>query len=194
MLGFASAGGTRLGNVVHYVVVSRFLQPTTFGEFNGATSPRVKEIMQIFSRAGFPTAATSNMDAWQKTHAAWISPIANALYVVNCDGHLLAHSPNVLRLAVHAIHEGFRVLRALGIPITPSKLRMWEWIPESISVRLLMLWAVANHFKTVAAAHTAAAADEMRQIAVEFQALSLSAAIATPAMDEPRSYIPSNPR
>ena len=190
VLGFAGAGGTRVGNVVRYAVVSRFLQPTTFAELDGASSARLQEIRQIFSNAGFPTASTSNMDAWQKTHVAWISPLANALYKVNCDNHLLARSPDVVRLAVQAVREGFNVLHCLGMPITPAKLRLWEWIPESLLVRFLILWAGTNHFKTVAVEHTAAATDEMQQIAHEFQTLAVSASIATPAIDELRSYIP----
>lgn len=192
VLGFAGAGGTRVGNVVRYVVVSRFLQPTTFGELDGSGSERLREIMQIFSRAGFPTASTPNMDAWQKSHVAWISPLANALYKVNCDNHLLARSPDAVRLVVRAVREGFNVLRCLGIPITPAKLRMWKWIPESLLTRSLMLWADTKHFQTAAVEHTAAAIDEMGQLANEFHMLALSTSIATPAIDELRSFIPAS--
>ena len=190
VLGFAGAGGSRVASVVRYVLVSRFLQPTTFGELDGSSSERIKKIMRIFRDAGFPTALTSNMDAWQKSHAAWISPLANALYMVNCDNRALASSPRALRLTVRAVREGFSVLRALGISVTPTKLRVWEWIPESLLVRCLMLWAGTNHFSTVAVEHTAAATDEMRQIADEFQILAMSAAMVTPAINELRSFIP----
>ena len=189
-LGFAGAGGTLVGNVVRYVVVSRLLQPTTFGEPDGSSSARIKEISRVFRSAGFPSTLTPNMDAWQKTHVAWISPLANAIYRVNCDNHVLARSPYVVQLVVRAVREGFSVLRALGIPITPAKLQLWEWIPQSLLVRSLMLWADTNHFKTVAVEHTAAAADEMYQIAEEFRTLAVSASIATPAINELRSFIP----
>lgn len=191
VLGFAGAGGTLVGHVVRYVVVSRLLQPTTFGELDGTNSERLKEIMHAFRGAGFPTSTTSNMDAWQKSHVAWISPIANALYRVNCDNHVLARSPDVVRQAVRAVREGFRVLRSLGIPITPAKLQMWGWIPESLLVRSLMWWADTNHFRTAAVEHTAAAADEMHQLAEEFRTLAVSTPIATPAIDELRSFIPA---
>ena len=190
VLGFAGAGGTRVSNVVRYVVVSRLLQPTTFGELDGSRSARLKEIMRVFRGAGFPTAFTSNMDAWQKTHVGWVSPLANALYMVNCDNHALARSPDVVRLAVRAVREGFSVLRTLGTPVTPARLRMWEWIPESLLARCLMLWADTNYFRTVIVEHTVAAADEMRHIAEEFRTLAVSASIATPAIDELRSFIP----
>lgn len=190
VLGFAGAGGTLVGHVVRYVVVSRLLQPTTFAELDGSSSARLREIMRIFSRAGFPTAFTPHMDAWQKTHVACISPLANALYKVDCDNHLLARSPHVVQLTVRAVREGFNVLHALRIPITPAKLRMWEWIPESVLTRLLMLWAATDHFRTVAVEHTATATDEMRQIADEFRTLALSTPVPTPAMDALRSCIP----
>ena len=83
ILGFAGAGGMRIGHVVRYVVVSRLLQPTAFDELDGSKSARLKEIMQIFSRAGSSTASTPKMDAWQKTHVAWISPVENAMYKVD---------------------------------------------------------------------------------------------------------------
>lgn len=191
LLGFAGAGGTRVGHVVRYVVVSRWLQPTTFGALDGSSTERLKEIMQIFRDAGFPTAFTSDMNAWQKTHAAWISPLANALYMVNCDHQLLARSPRVAQLAVQAVREGFAVLRALGVPVTPVKLQMWDWIPKWLLVRFLMLWANTDHFKTVAVEHTAAATDEMRQIADECLSLARSTAVLTPAIDELRSFIPA---
>ena len=190
VLGFAGAGGTRVGNVVRYVVVSRLLQPTTFGELDGSSSARLKKIMHVFRGAGFSTAFTSNMDAWQKTHVGWVSPLANALYMVNCDNHVLARSPHVARLAVRAVRESFGVLRTLGIPVTPAKLRMWEWMPESLLVRSLMLGADTNYFRTVIVEHTLAATNEMRLIAEEFRTLAVSVSIATPALDELRSFIP----
>ena len=127
---------------------------------------------------------------WQKTHVGWVGSLANALYRVNCDNHVLARSPHVARLAVRAVREGYSVLCTLGVSVTPPKLRMWQWIPESILVRSLMLWADTNYFRTVIVEHTVAATDEMRQIAEEFRTLTVSASIATPAIDELRSFIP----
>ena len=191
VLGFAGAGGTRVGNVVRYMIVSRFLQPTTFGELDGSKTSRLKKIMRVFRYAGFPTALTSNMDAWQKTHVAWVSPVANAIYMMNGDNHKLAQTPQSVHLLVRAVREGFQTLRALGTPITPGKLRMWEWMPERLLVGLLRLWADTNHFKTVAVEHAMAASDEMGQIADEFRALIESTSLKTPAIDELRSFIPS---
>jgi len=190
LLGFPGAGGTRIGPLVRYVVVSRLLQPTTFGEINGAASPRIREIMEAFRAAGFPVAFTPNMNAWQKTHVAWVSPVANAIYGVNGDHHKLARSPQIVHLLVRGVREGFQVLKHLQIPITPVKLRMWEYLSEDLLVRLICRWADTNHFKTVAVEHTLAAADEMRQLAHEFKTLVALTPINTPALDELRSYIP----
>lgn len=190
VLGFAGAGGTLVGHVVRYIVVSRFLQPTTFGELDGASSARLQELKHAFHDAGFPTALTSNMDAWQKTHVGWVSPIANALYMVNCDSTVLARSPHVLRMAVRAVREGFSALRTMGIPVTPTTLRIWECVPESLLVRSLMFLAGTKYFRTVIVEHTVSASDEMRLIADEFRTVIESASIATPAIDELRSFIP----
>lgn len=116
--------------------------------------------------------------------------MANAIYWGNGDHHKLARSPQIVHLLVRGVREGFQVLKHLQIPITPVKLRMWEYLPEDLLVRLLCRWADTNRFKTVAVEHTLAAADGMRQLAHEFKTLAALTPINTPALDELRSYIP----
>ena len=80
LLGFPSAAGSLAGHIVRYTVVSGLIQPMQLGEPDGRISSRLRNIVRLFKQAGFPTAISRNMDAWQKTHVALISPIANALY------------------------------------------------------------------------------------------------------------------
>lgn len=190
VLGFAGAGGFRHGHVVLYTVVSRLLQPTTFGEPAGSRSPRLRSIMKVFHDAGFPTAFTSDMDAWQKTHVAWVGPVANAIYMAGGDNINLARSPEIPILLVRAVREGFEVLRRLGIPITPGKLRVWSIMPEAILVRAIRFWASTDHFRTVIVEHTLAAPDEMRQLAKDFSRLAEAASLITPSINTLRSFIP----
>jgi 2-dehydropantoate 2-reductase len=170
--------------------VSRLLQPITFGKIDGSASSKLKEIMEIFRAVGFPTAFTPNMNAYQKTHVAWFSPVAKEIYMVNGDNHQLSRSPHIVRLLVRAVREDFQVLQSLQIPITPAKLQMWKWMPEGLMVQILRLWANTNHFRTVAVEPTLAATDEMRQLADEFRFLAVSISIKTPAIVELRSFIP----
>ncbi len=39
VIGFAGAGGQKIGSIVKYKIVSRFLQPTTFGELDRSKTP-----------------------------------------------------------------------------------------------------------------------------------------------------------
>lgn len=183
LVGFAGAGGTRAQGVVYYHVVSPLLQPTTFGEPEGGVTERVTALAGVFKRAGFPTAVCSDMDAWQKTHVAWVSAMANGLYMAGGSGEALASRPDVVRLTVLAIREGFAVLRALGIPVTPGRLRALERIPLPILVAALRAWARTKHFDAIATRHTLAAFDEMEMVSTDFQSLARSAMASTPALD-----------
>jgi len=183
LVGFAGAGGTRVDGVVYYHVVSRHLQPTTFGEPEGGVTERVKALARVFGQAGFPTAVCSDMNAWQKTHVAWVSPLANGLYMAGGSGRALAGRPDVVRLTVRAIREGFAVLRALGVRVTPGRLRAFERIPLPVLVAVLRTWACTRHFDTIATRHTLAAFDEMEMVSTDFQSLARSAALPTPALD-----------
>lgn len=167
-----------------YHIVSPLLQPTTFGKPAGEVTERVKRLAQIFRQAGFPVAVSPAMKAWQKSHVAWVSPVANALYMVGGNGSLLANRPDVVCLMVQAIREGFAVLMALGVPVTPSKLTAFNWLPLPLLVCVLRIWARTKHFDTVATRHTLAAFDEMELVSQDFQTLARTSGIETPVLDQ----------
>ena len=87
------------------------------------------------------------------------------------DPQKLSQMPEALHLIVRAMREGFQVLHALGIPITPAKLRVWSWLPEAIAVALLRKWVQMRQFE-IMVGHANAARDEMQRLAQEFQALA----------------------
>lgn len=128
------------------------------------------------------------MDAWLKTHAAWVSPFANAIYAAGGSNYRLAHTPKALHLLVRAINEGFHVLDALGVPVTPRRLRLLRAIPCTLLVAALRLVVGTKMVEILATRHANAAREEMAQLALEFATLAGSAGVATPAMDELRRY------
>ncbi|MBA3074307.1 MAG: ketopantoate reductase family protein [Anaerolineae bacterium] len=189
LLGFAGAGGTRKDGVVTYHVVSPILQPTTLAEPDGTKSERIKQISKLFENAGFPTAICSNMEGWQKTHVAWISAVANAILAAGGDGKALSQRPDLLKLLVDAIHEGFDVLHKLSIPVTPIKLKILTAMPKGLTQFILKLWSKTQHFDTIATSHTLAAYSEMKLLSEDFQAIARSASIPTPALDRLHQYM-----
>jgi 2-dehydropantoate 2-reductase len=184
LIGFAGAGGNVVNGVVRYHVVTPILQPTTFGEPERGITERVKRLANEFKRAGFPTAVCSDMESWQKSHSAWVGPMANSLYMVGGSGVALANRPAVILLLIQAIRESYSVLRALGFPITPAKLKAFELIPAPILVSILRMWARTKHFDTVATQHTLSGFDEMSVLSNDFQLLARSTNVPTPALDK----------
>ena len=128
-------------------------------------------------------ATSTNIEAWLKTHAAEISPVANAIYMAGGDNYRLARNHDGLVLLVRAIREGYRVLRALGVPITPANHRIFNWIPELILVALMRRLLNTRTAEIEIAGHANAARDEMKHIADEFRALARTTPVATPAID-----------
>jgi len=192
LLGFPNAGGMRQGAVVRYQIAKS--QPISLGELDGQLTPRLAQIAQVFRTSSFQVTSCANMDAWLKTHVALVSPIANALYLTGGDNFRLARTRDGLVLLVYAIREGFRVLRADGIPITPARYRILEWIPEPLLVSGLRRLFNTEQANLVMAQHANAARDEMKFLADEFRCLVVQSGLATPAIDRLYAYIdPSMP-
>jgi 2-dehydropantoate 2-reductase len=189
LLGFVGAGGIREGHLVRYVIESERGQPTTFGELDGRTTPRLEQVVAAFKGAGFPVAICANMDAWLKTHVAEISPTANAVYLAGGDNYRLARTRDGVVLMIRAIREGYKVLQALGIPITPSNHKIVNWIPEPLLVPLVRKMLANKDVELKATGHANAARHEMKQIADEFRTLARKTSVPTPAMDRLYTYI-----
>lgn len=190
LLGFPGAGAVKEGGVIRYLIMSAREQPTTIGEVDGRRSPRVESIAETVKRAGFPVTICSNMDAWLKTHVAEIIPTANALFMAGGDPDRLAQNREALVLMLRSIREGYRVLRAHGIPITPGNHRIFEWLPEWLLLAVARQ-QVAGKEAAIKVGHARQARAELKLLADEFQALASGTSVPTPATDQLNEYIAS---
>lgn len=194
LLGFPGAGGQReAGGLVRYRLASA-VQPTTIGELDGRTTPRLAQIEEALRSAGLPVTVCRRIDAWLKTHVALVSPLANAIYLAGGSNYRLAETRDGLVLLVRAVKEGLRVLRALKIPITPPGYNVLALLPEPLLVALLERRMGSPAVELAAARHANAARDEMQALAEEFRALARLSRVKTPSIDTLFCYLdPANP-
>lgn len=188
LLGFPGAAAVRKEHVLRYLITSVREQPTTIGELDGTRSPRLEAIRDALNGAGFPTRISPNMDAWLRTHVAEISPTALALYMAGGEPERLARTRDALVLMLRAIREGYRVLSALGIPITPGSHRVFKWLPEPLLLRL-MRRMVERDETAIKIGHARGARGEMTLLAREFRELIERTRIPTPAIDTLERYL-----
>jgi 2-dehydropantoate 2-reductase len=183
MLGFPAAAGRRIGPVVRYVQVKSSIQVTTLGELDGGMTMRLEQAALALETAGFQVAICDDMDAWLKTHAASILPLAAAIYMAGGDNYRMARTQDALVLIVRGMREGYRALRGLGIPIVPGYFRAVDWIPEPLLVAYLKRRMGTERVELVVASHANAARDEMQELAREFALLVDASGVETPALD-----------
>jgi 2-dehydropantoate 2-reductase len=188
LLGFPGAAAVGRDRTIDFLILSRREQPTTMGELDGTRSRRVEAIAQALESAGLPVSICRNMDAWLKTHAAEISPTANALYMTGVDVHRLARTRDALVLMLRAIREGYRVLRALGIAITPASHRIFEWLPEPLLL-VVMKRMIESDTASLKIGHALGARREMKVLADELRTLAARTSISTPASDRLDEYV-----
>lgn len=189
VLGFAGAGGSRDGHLVRYHVLPRWQQATTVGELDGQLTPRLAAIVQALMAAGFPVATSTRMAAWLKTHVAWTLPVSTALYMSAGDVYRLARTRDALVLLVRAVRENLRVLRTLGIPITPASLSVFDWLPEPLLVVWLRWLFATPTAELVIARHANAARDEYQALADDWRTLADRAGVPTPVGERLDGFI-----
>ncbi|MGC9399562.1 MAG: ketopantoate reductase family protein [Anaerolineae bacterium] len=188
LLGFPGAAGERDGHVVRYLAREGRPAPV-IGEINGTITPRLLRIAEVLGEISSEVTCSDDIDAWLKTHVALVSPIANALYMAGGDIYRLAETRDALVLLVRGIREGFCVLRALDVPITPAKYRALDWIPEPLLLAALRRMLSTEVAELGLQRHANAARDEMQQLAEEFRLLAHEAGVHTPVLDVLCSHV-----
>lgn len=111
------AGRLDEDGTVRYIQVAQ--QPTVIGP--GHAGDVAKAALRS---AGFPLAATANMDAWLKTHAVFIAAFESALAAASGDAISLASDRAAVSELVRAVRDGLTKLHGLGVPILPAALRI----------------------------------------------------------------------
>jgi 2-dehydropantoate 2-reductase len=186
LIGFPYAAGYLRGHIVHCLAGAEGDERAVpFGEVDGRITDRTRWVAQVLASApGFSARIRTDMDVWLKYHVALLMPsLVPALYLAGTDCRRLARTRDAVLLAVLAGREGFRVLRALGLPVTPSGLRVLEWLPEPILVPLLQRVLADDKMEVALAQHARSAPDEMKYLAEEFRALARTTSVPTPVMD-----------
>jgi 2-dehydropantoate 2-reductase len=181
LLGFPGAGGTLEDQTVRYAMIAQ--QPTTVGEPSGMRTHRLAEIADLFGNAGFPTRTCSNMDAWLKTHAFFVTAVSGAIYMVGGDCRKLSGDYEALALMTQGVREGLAAIRALGLTVTPLPLRaLFNWLPPSFAIGYWRRFLVAPTADWVFGRHARSASGEMAEIANDCRALLERCGIEAPAL------------
>ena len=186
VLGFGGTTGEKRGDVIYHYVDEENGQvgKIWLGELDGQISPTTAELSTILDDAGFTTELLEDMDAWLKTHAAVVLPVAFGLYLCNGSNFRLAKTRDAILMTYRGIKEGLKVLRKLDIEITPKKYRTMALVPEPIAIAYLRKFFGSEFARVGLAVHANNAKDEMYFLAEEFKVLIKQSGYDTPNLDQ----------
>ncbi|HEY3315991.1 MAG TPA: hypothetical protein VGL40_12035 [Bacillota bacterium] len=87
-----------------------------------------------------------------------------------------------MRLLISAVREGFRSLGALGVPVTPPRLRVIKAIPDLALLAVLRRAMGTRRSELVMMRHADVARAEMKVLADELMAVVKAAGVDAPAL------------
>jgi 2-dehydropantoate 2-reductase len=166
LFGFPAAGGVLDGATVRYLRIRQ--QQTMVAEPDGRATRRIRGLRDALRHAGFPTSITADFEGWLLGHAAFIVPIAYALYRCGTDAEQLAADSHTLRVMVLATRQAFRALGRPGNAQIPLNLRaLYLRLPAGTAVAYWRRVMAGPRGELWFAAHCRAAPEEMQGIAAQ---------------------------
>ncbi len=180
--GFPAVGGTRDGPIIKYVLIAQ--QKTMLGEPSGAMSSRGRLLRDTLESAGFPTQTSADIDAWLVGHAAFVVPIAFALYRVGVDPPRLAADRPTMRLMVNGTRQAFNALQSAGNTEIPSNLRVLYRLPNFLVIAYWRRVLASPRGELWFGAHSRAAREEMQTLAQQLLVSVRATGRATPDLDQ----------
>jgi ketopantoate reductase len=180
MLGTAFAGGKRDGSPIRAITRNWLSAP--FGEIDGKITPRLKRLVAVFRQAGLKARTSAAIVDFQMTHAASVALIAKLVIEHGCNPSALARSEAELKLFFQARSEAHHVLRALHHRIVPWAEVVLGMMPGFLQFAALRALLRSKFGEVGMAWHCSQALDEMRQLALELQALVDRAGLPVPAI------------
>ncbi|AHH19959.1 putative 2-dehydropantoate 2-reductase [Nocardia nova SH22a] len=184
--GFPAALADMRDQVLEYVVVPRFLrftQITTIGRIDGRSTPELHAIRNAFDRSGIPTVVHDDIDAWLKTHAAYMAPIMAMGYVPRRGGMGPRFTRRQARELATAMQAAFTAVRATGAHLTPANMRLFDRLSTPVLTTLLWTVFCMPMAKRSLDSHSGAAPREVAVLLDELAELAARAGTdATPFM------------
>jgi len=165
---FTGAGGRIEDDILYYRFAPKLVQATTVGELKGKKSERIEQLIKIFNKSKIPCSFSKDMDAWQKSHLAMVTAIANGIYFDGGDNYSTAKNKQALRLTSLEFRRNFRALKKLSIPVTPYKMNIFRWCPLWIMDFVLKRLYNTQFAVDTISSHANKAKDEMQQLGDDF--------------------------
>jgi 2-dehydropantoate 2-reductase len=129
--GFPGAGGDIKEDVLYAQFGSEKHQGTIFGEINGLTTERVKELAQIFESVDLHYEIQKDIQAFHISHTALA--IVNKHFYTN-DGMVdleSARSVSTLSKIAADIKQNIHLIEQSGIPVIPPETKAMGELPEN---------------------------------------------------------------
>lgn len=183
ILGFPGAGGRVANGVVQYSIPPAAMQPTMLGEIDGTKTTRVVDLAKLIDSAGFHTRIAKNMDAWLKSHEAFVAATGNATYIAG-NGAAVAGDRAILDLNILAIREIYAAMDAADLPIEPSWLRLWQRLPLPLIRASYGRFVGSTGWDGLGTEQLHSMRDEVEVITDELIGFARQTSTPTPAFDE----------
>ncbi len=138
------------------------IQPTTFGEFSGKITERVRVLAKIFRQSGIPYQIVPDMHHWQVSHLGMVVPLADAYYKAMNPKNIYQEK-RIMKDTAIQMKKNFYDLSHRHM-LAPFKFHLIRLLPVPILTCILQFVYQSRFGEVFMYQHAMKAPDEMREL------------------------------
>jgi len=172
--GFPGAGGDIKEDILYGKFGSNKIQGTIFGEINGETTERIKEISKIFEIAKIPFEVSNRIQSFHISHAT-VSMANKHFYTENGMVDLrTAKSIKILKDVALDIKDNLKSVEKMGISIIPANMVMIKKSPKLLLILMFHVMLSIKYTRDVLLGnHSLNAKNEVSLLNEDFNSLCI---------------------
>ena len=128
------AGGKKNMEGINSIISGSKYSKTMLGEVNGKVTPRVERIARAMEEAGMKPFISEQITNWLIPHYVFIACLSAGILKAGGTMEKFISNRRVIKEAIKAIREGFRVCEERGIAPKKEKVNKLYYLPLFISV------------------------------------------------------------
>ncbi|GAA0742768.1 ketopantoate reductase family protein [Clostridium oceanicum] len=181
-------GGGKDEEAIYCTIFGVKNAPTMLGQKDGKITDRLLNVAEVMDEAGLNPKISKNILTWLYTHyAESVGLLAGVMKAGS--GEIYVKKDDFIKLSILIVREGYKVCRAVGIPVWKAFPQVFYYLPTCLLLKTLKKMFSSKETQLMIKGHISHSPDEMKEMFYKILSKGQELNISMPNYTNVKKYI-----